>query len=297
MAANIYTLLLHLIIYAIKVVQIAGYPADVWLKPVDFDYSVRDALLGLNLKSSQYQYFPIDISPDVEKAIREARVLRPIVIQLVYGLSDFSTDLYDSLQHVLCVDVCEIGGNISLLFPFIEHTISNLVFSSGRSMAFVSIIAYNDGEDDALYQPCWHLDVTFDQQCGLPNPLPIGNDFLYTLLGNTTLYRNLDRTSREYFNRYAAVTPHSVTFDQKSASSDPNLSILLNDLSVSNVFAQYNSTETDHLAGHYGSVHYTGRQYGTLHSTPPGKERLLITVSPQSAAALECWIQQGRAEL
>lgn len=145
--------------------------------------------------------------------------------------------------------------------------VNNIMAASSYNDAVVSMIAYNDELDG--YFPCWHVDKTHEEETQNQVSSNAQNVFIITLKGASTIYHMMDGELRKKFNLIANESSHSYGYDR-------SLSYVQGE-GLDSLFDIKNSYSANFGQG---SVHLAGYLHGTVHATPPGKERLLLIVTP-----------------
>lgn len=158
-----------------------------------------------------------------------------------------------------------LSSELALL---VSKIIRNVMALSGYDDCQVAIATYLK---DPYYYPFWHVDKNHNELLGLKGDYSLSQTkkvFIFTLKGETTLYQKADQTIRNAFNEMANETSYVFGPSHFNYIPGQGLDKLFN---VNNAISPSFTL---------GSVHFSGYEYGTIHSTPDTENRMILIISP-----------------
>jgi hypothetical protein len=225
---------------------------------------ISEAIDSLSVNSQAFAFYNLMLSADDQFLLSEIQITDSDVLVSYSDATNFENEISDFLALVTNQDAV----NLAKIVNITTRIIDSIITASGAAMASISMVAYNDG--DAGYFPCWHIDKTHAEELDYQkNPITGQNVFIVTLKGTSTLYHELTGDLRQQFNILANETSHSYGYDKSLQYSKGQ--------GLDKLFSIENSYSASY---EQGSVHFAGKLHGAVHATPPGKERLLMIVTP-----------------
>ncbi len=204
----------------------------------------------------------------------------PLPIQADVNYMHKSYDsILSNLLHIVSPSDARSAVAVRNLTALSLDLVSEVLRATQSLTAQVNIFAYSNGPSENQYEPYWHLDRTPEEEAQVHGTNAAGVAVIVTLIGNPTRYVHLDDGSRKMFNAVAEDSPHSRTHMLGSAHSR------CVDGSGTDLCAELDQvllrSETLSAAPGQGSVHLVGSAHGTLHTSPPGRERLVLVITPE----------------
>lgn len=234
---------------------------------------LRSSVTELNDKN-QYSFYNLGLTE------YDQHVLSNIEIKEFANIILYTSET-NELNNVLRSKL-NLLNEFDLKQNYINH-ISNLVLRLSSNILAATntqnaeIIFRMETKQTYIPNEClfWHIDKSHSEIAKNVNQFEhtLGNEekqsfFIISLLGETTIYQNLDKYQRENFQHIANETTFFYGHSEgKCEVNDP----------INELFADKKS---DQARPGYGSVHIAGKN-GTIHSAPNSiSQRMLILITP-----------------